>query len=228
MRSALSRLKRIGERTIHPWRRKRALGRMRERGMPDEVLVVCVGNICRSPFAEGRLNVHLADRGIDGVRVRSADLLGVGVPSPKHAVAAARARGVDLREHRSVPVNGERLGRDELVLVMDPRQSRSIRRLSGVPRRQVVILGDLDPAPIELQAIPDPLHHPLEIFESCYDRLDRCVEQMVEVWADVEPRARREQRRGRRLSEHSRAAGSAPPNPARDAAAARHSPQGRG
>jgi protein-tyrosine phosphatase len=64
--------------------------------MTFTVLVVCTGNICRSPMAEHLLRAGLAARGVEGVEVSSAGTHGlVGEPVQEHAAAVLAERGID-------------------------------------------------------------------------------------------------------------------------------------
>src|SRR5688572_33037024 len=100
----LLRLRRTPDRALHPLRRRRVLEALRRRApvphTPAVVLVVCYGNICRSPFAAAVLARALGGmRG--GARVESAGLIGPppSRPAPPHAVTVAARRGVDLAPH---------------------------------------------------------------------------------------------------------------------------------
>jgi protein-tyrosine phosphatase len=92
---------------------------------PD-VLFLCHGNVCRSPLAERRAR----QRAPEGVG--SFDSAGfvsqTGRESPDEAVAAAREHGVDLSDHRSARVTRAALAASDLVVVMDVRNYRHLRR----------------------------------------------------------------------------------------------------
>jgi protein-tyrosine phosphatase len=80
-----------------------------------DVLLLCTGNVCRSPMAEGLLKHRLA--GTD-VRVRSAGLLDSGRPASDHGIAILRDRGIDISPHRSEQVTAELVASSDLVLCM--------------------------------------------------------------------------------------------------------------
>src|SRR2546422_3500209 len=84
-------------RLLHPWRRRAARRALSARA-PRSILVVCHGNICRSPFAAVLLQRAL---GPAGIRVHSAGFIGPNRPSPPEAVTAAARYGVNLSDHRS-------------------------------------------------------------------------------------------------------------------------------
>src|SRR5947207_952616 len=101
--------------------------------------------------------------------------------APPEASAAAAAPDVDLSCHRSQPVLPGLVQGAGLIVVMDQTQRRAICSRFGRPPQDVVLLGDLDPAPIERRAIPDPVTRPLAEFETCYARIARCVQELVRV-----------------------------------------------
>ena len=98
----LSRISRVPDRLLHNGRRRAALAALAgaER-VPTSVLVICNGNIFRSPFAAAVLRRALELRGLGRVRVDSAGFAGPGRPTPADAVAAAARRAIDLSRHAS-------------------------------------------------------------------------------------------------------------------------------
>ena len=101
---------------------------------PRRVLVVCYGNICRSPYLEAVLKRAMPD-----VRVESAGLVGPGRPVPPFALTVSAQRGLDLSTFRSRPLVPA-IARDaDLIVVMDAHQARYVERYFGVPRRRIVV-----------------------------------------------------------------------------------------
>jgi protein-tyrosine phosphatase len=165
-------LKRLPDRILHPLRRLLARRRL---GRPiDSVLFLCLGNICRSPYAAEAFR----RAGPAGIAVDSAGLIGPGRSSPEAAVSAAGRRGIELTAHRSKLLTGDLASRAALVVVMAPGQKRAVRRL-GVPGRRILVLGDLDPDPISTRTIPDPYDREPAVFDACYERIDRCLGELA-------------------------------------------------
>jgi protein-tyrosine-phosphatase len=175
LRALLSDLKHWPDRRAHDARRADAIARLARLGAPRGVLVMCLGNICRSPYAEYRLRQMLADTPLSTMQVRSAGLIGPGRPSPAFAQDVAAARGIRLDRHVSRTLAPEVLAGMDLVLVMATSQADALRGRVGVPRERIFVLGDFDPEPIARREIPDPYGGEREAFEASYERIDRCL-----------------------------------------------------
>jgi protein-tyrosine phosphatase len=161
---------------LHPLRRRRAIAALRGRPRPRKVLVVCHGNICRSPVAGALLARELAPLGID---VRSAGFIGFDRPAPDEAMAAAQCHDVDLSSHRSRLVTGALVRATDLMVAMDPSQRRLLCERYGCRPSDVVILGDFDPDAVETRTIRDPIDEDREVFAAVYERIARCVREFA-------------------------------------------------
>lgn len=193
VRRAARALRRLPERLLHPKRRRQALRQLTQNGAPKVVLVVCHGNICRSPYAAALLRRALSERAQDGVRVESAGFAGSGRSCPATAVAVAVTKGVDLARHRSQSLNQKTVGAADLVVVMDDEQRGAMRRRFACRNEHVLVLGDLDPEPIDTRAIEDPVEQSPIVFERSYSRIERCVRALAAaVAAGVGALSRRE------------------------------------
>lgn len=159
-------------RTLHPWRRARARRRLEAMEPPGSVLFLCLGNVCRSPYAEASFR-----RMVPEIRADSAGFIGPDRPAPDQAREVARERGVDLSAHVSKLVTRELTRGQDLVVVMEPRQVGALRRKTGatVP---VVVLGDLDPESPGRRTIPDPWGKDANTFDASFDRIDRCLAEL--------------------------------------------------
>lgn len=174
------RLRRLAERLLHPLFRWRAHAVLRRRSQLRALLVVCHGNICRSPFGAALLARHLASA---GVRVKSAGFVGPDRSCPENALVAAARWGADLSEHRSTLLMPDVVRSADLIVVMDPAQRRAISERFGRSPRTMVVLGDLDPAPLQVRAIRDPVEQDTDAFLDSYSRIERCVADLVRTRA---------------------------------------------
>jgi protein-tyrosine phosphatase len=89
------------------------------------VLVVCTGNVCRSPITEGLLRVAFAERlGPDVLEVASAGTMGwTGSGAHPRSIRAAAERGVDISDHRAREASDEDVARADLIVAMAPEHA---------------------------------------------------------------------------------------------------------
>jgi protein-tyrosine phosphatase len=95
------------------------------------ILVVCSGNICRSPIAEGLLRRALVRRLDDAApAVGSAGTIAVdGAPAMRESIEAARERGVDIHAHAARRLTGELIGSADLIVGMAAEHRDAVARL---------------------------------------------------------------------------------------------------
>lgn len=178
-RAIAGRLKRLAfrslDRLLHPKRRARAVDRLR--GLPEarKVLFLCLGNVCRSPYAEARLR----ERVDSSIEVESAGFIGPGRPPPTAAVDVARGRGLDTSAHRSRLVTPAMLDEVDLIVVMDAGQPRRLKKFGTDLRAPIVFLGDFNHPPTPGRGIKDPWGQSSRVFEQAFERIDQCIDEMV-------------------------------------------------
>ncbi|MCL6710960.1 low molecular weight phosphotyrosine protein phosphatase [Pseudomonas sp. R2.Fl] len=104
-----------------------------------QVLIVCVGNICRSPMAEAVLHAH--GRG-SGLRVRSAGLA-ARVGDGLHPIAAEllAENGLELDRHVARQIDLRMLVEADLILAMEQRQLRALEAIAPPLRNRMHLLG---------------------------------------------------------------------------------------
>jgi protein-tyrosine phosphatase len=128
--------------------------------MIERVLVVCIGNICRSPMAEGLLKRTLPD-----LQIASAGLSAlVGHGADPIAVQIMAEQGIDIGAHRARMLNNAIVRESELILVMDSRQQDIIATEYAHARGKVFRLGEDAKADI-----PDPYRQSEEMFRAAFD-----------------------------------------------------------
>ena len=118
--------------------------------MTRSVLFVCLGNICRSPTAEGVFRALSARAGLD-IQADSAGTGGWHAGEPPHppAVAAALRRGYDLSDLRARQVTAQDFARFDLILAMDRRNLADLRALHRGPHPGLRLF-------LDTAEVPDP------------------------------------------------------------------------
>ncbi|WP_274387351.1 protein tyrosine phosphatase [Rahnella ecdela] len=138
--------------------------------MFDSILVVCTGNICRSPIAERLLRGLLPDKRIDSAGMAAL----VDNPADPAAVQIAKKHELILDDHRGRQFTAS-LGRQyDLILVMEKSHQEQISRVSPEARGKIMLLGHWDGA----REIPDPYRKSQEAFEAIY----RLIDQACQSW----------------------------------------------
>jgi protein-tyrosine phosphatase len=135
------------------------------------VLVVCEGNICRSPMAAGLLASALPQ-----ARIRSAGLNALtGMPAEEAAVELMKTKGIDITPHRAIQVTRELCMDAELVLVMSAQQRTRLQEKYPFACGRTFRLGEFSKCDI-----PDPYRQPAAAFRESL----RLIEQGVREWLD--------------------------------------------
>ena len=157
------------------------------------VLVVCTGNICRSPTGEGVLR-HLAEkRGLAGrVEIRSAGThdyhVGQG-PDPR-TVKHAKKRGYDLASLRASQVSREDFERCDYILAMDRGHLRILRGLAPPGARARLGLFLEASARWKGEDVPDPYYGGVEGFDLVLDMVEEAAERWLDrIEAELDPSA---------------------------------------
>ncbi len=149
---------------------------------PGHILVVCTGNICRSPMAEGLLRHALAGQPapLQSLKVVSAGVATrPGEPVSENSVLALKKAGIDISGHRSRPITQEMLDRALVVFGMTESHRAIIQyRASRVPQH-LYLFREFLPPPAEKE-IGDPYGGPLKVYEACRDELVEAIPSLLE------------------------------------------------
>lgn len=158
------------------------------------ILFVCLGNICRSPLAEG-IFLHLAaQRGLEGLTVDSAGTGGwhAGEGPDRRALAVARQRGVHLPSIARQVVR-EDFARFTHIIAMDQSNLENLVSM-GAPEERVRLMRSYDPAHANGSApyapdVPDPYYGGDEGFDHVYDMLVAACRGLLDELAGAGPQS---------------------------------------
>jgi glycosyltransferase involved in cell wall biosynthesis/protein-tyrosine-phosphatase len=146
----------------------------------SNILILCHGNIIRSPFAAARMVQRLA--GSASVTVASAGLGAVsGRPAHPTAVDTASPHRVDLGGHAACAVTPELVAASDLIFVMEIPQLLEVRRRFPAAYSRTFLLTCLAPGtPLEIH---DPIDQDEPVFRACFDDIRRAADAIVDCLA---------------------------------------------
>jgi protein-tyrosine-phosphatase/predicted ATP-grasp superfamily ATP-dependent carboligase len=161
--------RRVAERRLRSGGHDRDVAR-RFPARAHDILVLCRGNICRSPFAEEWIRRGARARGLD-VAVSSAGLDAIeGRHAFPMAETVAPRFGIDLAAHRARHTNPAMVDAADLILVMEPEHVRQMAALYPSTATPVFLLGHFTPGQ-PVSEIADPYGQSAERFSHCFDEL---------------------------------------------------------
>src|SRR2546421_489528 len=145
------------------------------------ILLVCTGNICRSPLAAA-----LAQRAIDGLDVASAGTgAWDGAPVSEGAYLVGLERGLDLSAHRARLLTRELVEEADLILTMARHHRARVDELGG--ESHVFVLGEYAGREGDAAEVSDPFGGDLEVYrDTCVELealIDTAVERIVKEFA---------------------------------------------
>ncbi|UAN47632.1 protein tyrosine phosphatase [Serratia sp. JSRIV001] len=140
--------------------------------MFDSILVVCVGNICRSPIGERLLKKLMPEK-----RVASAGVAAlVGKPADEMSALVAKENGLSLDGHIANQLNRKKCLEYDLILVMEPKHLETVCNIAPEVRGKVMLFGHWN----NQEPIGDPYRKSKEVFEYVYSQLN----SSALAWAD--------------------------------------------
>lgn len=141
----------------------------------ESIIFVCLGNICRSPIAEGVAKKYLEENNLD-IQIQSAGTgdWHIGNPPCENSIKVAKLNGVDISMQRARQVTKEDFDKFDLVIGLD---SSNIQNLKNLGCKNPIKLGEFG---YEGQDVPDPYFFDgFEGFDKVFEMIDICVRNLL-------------------------------------------------
>ncbi len=149
-----------------------------------KILMVCLGNICRSPLAEGIMKRKAEERGLSWeVDSAGTGSWHIGEPPDPRSIHIARQYGLDISGQRARQIVPADLNRYDLILAMDQSNYSDILRLAGEKKTEnkvKMILNYVHPG--SDSGVPDPYWDD-DGFEKVYRLLENACEKVIDKHA---------------------------------------------
>ena len=147
-----------------------------------KILMVCLGNICRSPLAEGILRQKIAEKGLNW-KVDSAGTNGYHVGEAPHHLSqkVARINGIDISSQRARRFEAADFDRFDLVFAMAGDVMEEMRRIARNrfdEQKADLLMNVLHPG--SQQDVPDPWYGTEPGYHEVYEMIDKACDQIVE------------------------------------------------
>ncbi|TCB32291.1 low molecular weight phosphotyrosine protein phosphatase [Acinetobacter sp. ANC 4910] len=132
----------------------------------QNILVVCIGNICRSPMAEYFLKqefpqLHVESAGISGLIGHNAD---------DKAILCMQRHGIDMQTHIAKKLNADLIKKSDLILVMSQNQQKHIEQTWPFSKGKTFRLGHW-----QGKNVPDPYQHEQAVFDDTCQLIQNCI-----------------------------------------------------
>jgi len=155
------------------------------------VMFFCLGNICRSPLAEGLFKREVAKRGLsDRFHIESSGTSGYHVgelPDPGSREVAKRVGGIDISDQRSQQLTAKHLQEFDYVVAMSHSNIANAQRLRGAGEVDFLLLRDFEPdASLHGEDVPDPWGHGASAFDEVYSIVERCCANLLDHILELE------------------------------------------
>ncbi|BDP31595.1 TPA: low molecular weight phosphotyrosine protein phosphatase [Vibrio vulnificus] len=143
--------------------------------MFNKILVVCVGNICRSPTGERVLQKLLPNKTVASAGIAAEKSRLIGKPADAMAIEVAKENGVDVENHQSQQLTPALCSQYDLILVMEKGHMEALTQIAPEARGKTMLFGQW----IGQQEIPDPYRQSKEAFVHAYQLIDKAAQ----AWA---------------------------------------------
>jgi protein-tyrosine phosphatase len=154
-------------------------------------LMVCFGNICRSPLAEGILKHKIKQAGLPWT-VDSAGTDNYHIGEAPHPLSqkVAKLNGIDICEQKGRQFAKEDMLHYDKIYVMDAENYQHVKRMSGKlwdPKKVDLLLNELYPG--ENRSVPDPWYGKEDAFHTVYKMIEKACDNIVKKYTYASQRS---------------------------------------
>ncbi|MBL0050956.1 MAG: low molecular weight phosphotyrosine protein phosphatase [Bacteroidetes bacterium] len=154
--------------------------------MDIKILMICLGNICRSPMAEGIMKAKIKEHKLKW-QVDSAGTSSwhAGDKPDKRAIATSKSNGVDISDQRSRAFTPADFSEINVIFVMDESNQRDIVEMALTERQGTRVKLLLEYAEMDMKSVPDPFYGEEKGFQATFDLLnDACEKALLKLKAE--------------------------------------------
>ncbi|WP_417328440.1 low molecular weight protein-tyrosine-phosphatase [Halarcobacter sp.] len=145
--------------------------------MSKSIIFVCLGNICRSPLAEGAAKQYIKDKGLD-IYIESAGTGSwhIGEPPCENSIKVAHQNGLDISQQRARQVKTEDFEKFDYVIGLD---DSNVQNLKNLGCKNVLKLGDYG---YDGEDVPDPYFFDgFEGFDKVFSMINTCTKNFIDT-----------------------------------------------
>lgn len=147
-------------------------------------LMVCLGNICRSPLATGLLRKKLKQIGSQSiVESRGFEPYHIGEPADPRTIQIAKKNGIDISDHRASLFQPSDFDKFDIIFVMDYNNYENVRLMARKPEDMEKVQYIMNVSrPNSNMHVPDPYYGVDENFQYIYNLLDEATDAIIQKY----------------------------------------------
>jgi protein-tyrosine phosphatase len=152
-----------------------------------KILMVCLGNICRSPLAEGILRSKTEKLGLDwSIDSAGTGAWHVGQKPDLRSINVAKKYGIDISKLKARQLVADDIENFDLIYVMDKQNLKDVSSLAKSKQSKVKLILEEMFKPfdaVSMNEVPDPYYGTNDVFEHVYSLLDRACDEIMDKFA---------------------------------------------
>jgi len=149
--------------------------------LPSPIMMICAGNLCRSPFAEYYMRLKLEQAGVVADCYSRGLLAMPGRKVPELAQQVGLEFGVDMSEHVSQTLLAPDVDRAALIMVMEAEQRKHLSKMRPTSIGKMFLLSQ----PLGSHKVPDPMGKDEAYFRTVYTEITSMIDAWVERFGVV-------------------------------------------